>query len=337
MYAINEAAAAYNLTIISGGAATVGFGGYISGGGHSATSHLHGLAADNVLEMTVVTPSGELIAANECVNTELFWALRGGGGGTFGVMVSVTVRTFPSFRYAVVKTLLATSAGEFNADAFWDKITEFTTRLPDLTDSGVSAYIQTATGLNGAYFGLPFSLNGCMGTFQLPLLHVSNSTASLVGLVDGLMDSSELAGKAENGTTWLSSLSPAEYADFFTYWKDNNGTESSGINAVLALRLLDKKVLTFDRVKLKKALILAGESSGFINNLVSGLGVHRFPAYSNSVNPAWRTTYVHAMMGAYFAPFQPIEQKRKRQQLRDVCLQGLKELSDDGLGSSYVN
>ena len=71
MYAINEAAAGYNLTIISGGAATVGVGGYISGGGHSAISHIYGLAADNVLEMTVVTPSGELITANECVNTEL--------------------------------------------------------------------------------------------------------------------------------------------------------------------------------------------------------------------------------------------------------------------------
>ena len=124
--------------------------------------------------------------------------------GTVGVIVSVTVRAFPSFRYAVVKTLLATPAGEFNAHAFWDGMTEFTTRLPDLADSGVSAYIQTATGLNGAYFGLPFSLNGCMGTFQLPLLHVSNSTASLVGLVEGLMNSSKLAGKEWNNLAVIS-------------------------------------------------------------------------------------------------------------------------------------
>jgi hypothetical protein len=66
-----------NLTIVSGGAGTVGVGGYLTGGGHSALSSTYGLAADQVLEMEIVTPGGEILIINECQNTDLFWAMRG--------------------------------------------------------------------------------------------------------------------------------------------------------------------------------------------------------------------------------------------------------------------
>lgn len=77
MIEINEAASRRNLTILSGGAATVGLGGYLSGGGHGAISPTFGLAADQVLEFEVVTPNGEIVIANECLNDDLFWAMRG--------------------------------------------------------------------------------------------------------------------------------------------------------------------------------------------------------------------------------------------------------------------
>jgi len=77
MIEINEEASKRNLTIVSGGAATVGLGGYLSGGGHGAISPIFGLAADQVLEMEVVTPSGGIVTANECMNRDLFWAMRG--------------------------------------------------------------------------------------------------------------------------------------------------------------------------------------------------------------------------------------------------------------------
>ena len=79
MIEINEAASKRNLTIVSGGAATVGLGGYLSGGGHGAISHIFGLAADQILEFEVVTPDGDIVTANECLNKDLFWAMRGVG------------------------------------------------------------------------------------------------------------------------------------------------------------------------------------------------------------------------------------------------------------------
>lgn len=50
------------------------------------------MAADSVLEFHLVTANGTFITANETSNSDLFWALRGGGGSTFGIVTSAIVR-----------------------------------------------------------------------------------------------------------------------------------------------------------------------------------------------------------------------------------------------------
>jgi FAD/FMN-containing dehydrogenase len=77
MYEVYKAAGAVNRTVVGGMGRTVGLGGFISGAGHSILSPRYGLADDNVLEVEMVTPSGQIITANECQNTDLFWATRG--------------------------------------------------------------------------------------------------------------------------------------------------------------------------------------------------------------------------------------------------------------------
>lgn len=80
-----------NSTILCAYASTVGLGGgWVQAGGHSVLSNTLGLGADRVLQYTVVTPDGKVRVANKCTNADLFWALRGGGGGTFGVVVDST-------------------------------------------------------------------------------------------------------------------------------------------------------------------------------------------------------------------------------------------------------
>ncbi|KAF7356177.1 FAD-binding domain-containing protein [Mycena venus] len=87
----------HNLTIPSGGDLTVGAaGGYTQGGGHSIISNVFGLGADRVLEFEVVTPRGDHVVANQCQNSDLFFALRGGGGGTFGIVMKMTTLVFPA-------------------------------------------------------------------------------------------------------------------------------------------------------------------------------------------------------------------------------------------------
>ena len=69
--------AAYDMTIVGSADPNVGLGGYLTGGGHSPLSIKYGLGADNVLQLSVVTPEGRLRTANACHNPDLFWAIKG--------------------------------------------------------------------------------------------------------------------------------------------------------------------------------------------------------------------------------------------------------------------
>ena len=77
-----------------GGCTSVGAaGGFLQGGGFGSWSKKFGTAAAGMLEAEVVTANGELVVANRCQNQDLFWALRGGGGGTFGIVTKATLMT----------------------------------------------------------------------------------------------------------------------------------------------------------------------------------------------------------------------------------------------------
>jgi len=76
-----------------GGCTTVGVIGLVTGGGFGSFSKHFGMAAASLLEAEVVTADGKVLIANACTNTDLFWALKGGGGGTFGVVTKITLAT----------------------------------------------------------------------------------------------------------------------------------------------------------------------------------------------------------------------------------------------------
>jgi FAD/FMN-containing dehydrogenase len=76
-----------------GGCGTVGVAGLVQSGGFGSFSKRFGLAAAGLIEAEVVTADGAVRIANACSEPELFWALKGGGGGTFGVVTRLTLRT----------------------------------------------------------------------------------------------------------------------------------------------------------------------------------------------------------------------------------------------------
>ncbi|SCV68840.1 BQ2448_961 [Microbotryum intermedium] len=95
-YKLYQFAEDNNITILGGSARTVGpSGGWIQGGGHGALSNQLGLGVDRALQFKIVMPNGTYVAANKCQNTELFWAIRGGGGSTFGVIMESTTTAAP--------------------------------------------------------------------------------------------------------------------------------------------------------------------------------------------------------------------------------------------------
>ena len=86
----------HNEYVQGGGCTTVGVaGGFTQGGGFGQFSKQYGTGAASIAQVEVVTASGKIITANECQNSDLFWAIRGGGGGTFGVVTKMTLKTHP--------------------------------------------------------------------------------------------------------------------------------------------------------------------------------------------------------------------------------------------------
>ena len=84
----------HGLTALHGSSPNVGVVGYSLGGGIGWLARKHGLSADSVLAIEVVTADGALVRADRTQNTDLFWALRGGGGG-LGVVVAVEIALYP--------------------------------------------------------------------------------------------------------------------------------------------------------------------------------------------------------------------------------------------------
>lgn len=74
---------------------TTGIAGFTLGGGQSSLSRPWGLAIDNLLEAEMVNADGRVLHASRDENADLFWALRGGGGGNFGICTSFRFRTRP--------------------------------------------------------------------------------------------------------------------------------------------------------------------------------------------------------------------------------------------------
>lgn len=90
-----QAATADRRYVQGGGCTSVGAaGGFTLGGGFGTFSKRFGTAAGNLLEAEVVTADGKICVANRVRHPDLFWALRGGGGGTFGIVTKMTMRTY---------------------------------------------------------------------------------------------------------------------------------------------------------------------------------------------------------------------------------------------------
>jgi FAD/FMN-containing dehydrogenase len=78
-----------------GGCMTVGVAGLIQSGGFGSFSKRFGLAAAGLIEAEVVTADGQVRIANACTNADLFWGLKGGGGGSLGIVTRLTLKTHP--------------------------------------------------------------------------------------------------------------------------------------------------------------------------------------------------------------------------------------------------
>jgi hypothetical protein len=283
-----------NQTIVGGGGETVSVGGYLTGGGHSLLSARYGLGSDQVLEMQVVTPQGRLVTANECQNQDLFWAMRGGGGSTFGVMTSVTIRTYPTPQLTNLFLTLAT----FNTSSprVWDMVAYVLSQFPSLGDKGISGYSYLFNIPNPLGAG-PATVSGMIASMALQDTQTPQAMTDLWAPV-----------LAHVSATWPETLIDdgdiAVFPSFLSWYREHHDTTPTGNDTFVGSRLLDRRALTANLTASAHAFGRLSSGGVATAYLVSGKGVRdaRPRGGGDAVLPVWRRAYVHSSKGSQCPP-----------------------------------
>ncbi|RYP10771.1 hypothetical protein DL764_000467 [Monosporascus ibericus] len=288
MYA---ALATRNRIVVGGSAHTVGpVGGYIQGGGHSFLGTWKGMASDNALEFSVVTATGDLVTANAYQNRDLFWALRGGGGATFGIVAKATVRTFDEVPMVLAHLNISTNGGD---PAFWSAMADFHAALPALNAAGGAGY----------YFmlpNLPLVENQSTSAFTLMLVFANtSSTTGINRIFEPLLE--RLNATSSVTTQYASIVLPSIHYLISNILIPGNADITGGIS-LLGSRLFSRDLLVSKDgpARLVSALKQFRYDPGqpMIGHVVAGGAVADNPGMVDSaLHPAWRRTIVHIAYG----------------------------------------
>ncbi|CAJ0550202.1 Ff.00g101320.m01.CDS01 [Fusarium sp. VM40] len=319
----------YGRVVVGGGGKSVGLGGFVTGGGHSLLSPRYGLAVDQVLQMTMVTPSGKILTINEDNHRDLFWAMRGGGGSTFGVLTSITLKVYKTPKILASSWLVGTSS---EAPFKHDLLAYILSQFPSLADAGLSGYTSLSPKApNPAPSpGAPAEVAGIQGIFVAQDVQDPEYIHKLFKPIN------ETLQKRWPGMVQFTA-SNEKYSSFLKWYDVYYDTGAAGETNYLVSRLLTKDSLEKD----EKALGYAVEqgsipSGGMIAHLVAGKGVRdaRPRGGSASVNPGWRKSYVHILAGQTFEPFNRTDEAQAIESLIKTW-QPFRRLSPDT--GAYVN
>ncbi|KAE9986204.1 hypothetical protein EG327_004419 [Venturia inaequalis] len=287
-------------------------GGWSQCGGHGPMTSAYGLGSDNVLEFQVVTADGQLKIANEVANPDLYWALRGGCGSTFGIVTQVTVRAYPSPKFTVTKFNInaTTDDGLFEPMAYIHSV------LPDLIDKGVQGYYLVFPKKFTAIFHTVGTLATADASKKLwepvlakvatyPSIQKESTIATYLDYPDYKTYYDATWGPAEGEHKKRSTNDNEMIHDWWTgeyvrrgerhslRKRHGPGEEKSlpkGNGKVLGDgRLLDKE--TLQSPKLAAALKAAMPVKGMMRGVLVGGAIIRKSPTETSVHPSWRKAY----------------------------------------------
>lgn len=144
------------------------------------------MGADNILEVEMVTTAGEILVTNECQNSDVFWAIRGGGGGTFGVITSITMKTYPMPQTTQFMWNISAKNGTKSKD-WWKLVARLHPKLVALNQQGFQGYYTTSGPMTLGGFFLAYdksnaTITRILGPF-LTEIKVAEDMISLVSTV----------------------------------------------------------------------------------------------------------------------------------------------------------
>ncbi|KLO08170.1 FAD-binding domain-containing protein [Schizopora paradoxa] len=301
---VYEFADSHNITVVGGYHQTVASsGGWLMGGGHSVLSPVYGLGVDRVLQFKIVTPDGELRTVNECQNTDLFWALRGGGGGTFGVVLEATHKAEPQLTLQV-------AAMEFNVTT--SNLEEFYTVL-------VNNSLQW--GLAG--WGGHVAENTFI--YVNPLLSLDEATASMKPMVDFI--------NLQNGSSIITTV--PSWLEFFNEFA-LAGEAPVGTELLLGSRLIPKSVFETPEGQsaMVKVLLQVSEHSLPYIPVVPPI-LFNATENSTSTTPAWRDALWHLNAFATWDFNSSFEEINAAYNLTHEFVDMFRQIAPDS--GSYIN
>ncbi|GFN19172.1 FAD binding domain protein [Aspergillus tubingensis] len=269
--------AKHDAIAVGGENADVGVVGWATGGGHGLATGTYGMGADNIVEATVVTPDGRVLKANACQNQDLFWALRGGGGGTFGVITSLTVKAYkmPSVTLAMINVGAKNST---STKSWYQLVAQMHTQFPRLQDAGLHGYYTMS--------GSPKSITVTLLQYNKP------NTTSILRLSEPLLEVLNAANSSATHsftTEWV----PSWYT-LVEHVPMSGSTGSS--HSATASRLIPRRAL--ENVDLLADVLETVTSPdnvpiGVSKPSISGTMTASKEPVDNALNPAWRETAVH--------------------------------------------
>ena len=247
------------------------------------------MAADQVLAMQVVLPSGRFVTVDERHYPDLFFALRGGGGATWGIVTSLVIRAYPRAPVATLSYSFASSSSSSSSvETFWSGVDAVFARFPAWADAGMYSYWSIACGA-GSPSGCTFSMTPSWGNDM--------DAAALKAANQPLFDDLAALGLAPSDATYK------EYNGLLTAlegtWAPE--TEQAGVWSFKTGSRLFPRSNWEDPVRLAAqtaALRQGVEKAGMMLGYNIKAAENPSANQTNAVGPAWRETLMHAMLGA---------------------------------------
>lgn len=317
---VYQEASSRDLRIVGGLCPTVGLSGaYVQGGGHGPLSSTYGLAADNVLEYEVVTTEGKHLVASPTENPDLYWALSGGGGGTYGVVMSVTAKAH--LDGMVAGCSLTLNASDPNPAVFWSAVSSW------------HKHVLIFDQVEG------FSVNWGISADQLIIRQAAltgGDATAIARIMEPFIQELNNAGLKYTFET-------TEHRGFYEYYKHYNAAEYP-TNATVGSRLIQRSAIEDDsRLQDLIAVLrsitsensLAVQVNGQAAN-VSHARVGNAPG-SNAVLPAWRDSLFHMIIAVSFDADATNEELQKIQAELNKWQNQVKAVAPDDGGGAYMN
>jgi hypothetical protein len=276
--------AKYDSVIVTGATVTVGLVGWHTGGGHGFLSQTYGMGSDNLLEATIVTADGRIRVASPCQNSDLFSAIRGGGGGTYGVITEVVVKTFPTPR-TTVHTFKLSASDSATPEEFWDMLAYIHTELPRLKKGGMQGYYYIVGPPTVPSFGLLWTFM----LFEKPVSTAEHLMASIESRLKANSHLFEYESKVTHGATYLEM-----YIQSASLESVATGGSAYGSWLLSPKSLADEKAT----VDVFAELFSNADSSSpiLIGHVVAPSSPPTYHPSLTSLNPAWRNTLVHLIV-----------------------------------------